>query len=168
MPMLTFSRSWEQQLLDQTKKQTIRANCPYWFRQAGYRSDRLGSSLERLASLDPETAFRENRHLAPSHFANNDSVLHIWLGNPRTRAPWVRKLGRSFDKWTLRPIYGRDFSDHIAEMDGFGSAQELKQGLMELHGMTMGEVEEHLWVVIRWEWKEGPHRDHRIAAEGGS
>lgn len=157
MPLLTFSRSWEQALLDQTKKQTIRANALYWFKLAGYSTRGLERALERLATLDPQTCFDENRPYAPEHFANNDSVLHIWLGNPRTRAPWVRKLGRSWRRWTLRPVYGRDFDDHIAVMDGFGTAQELKQGLMELHDMTMGEVDDHLWVIIRWQWKEGPN-----------
>jgi len=158
MPLLTFSREWEPKLMDQSKKQTIRENALYWFKLAGYRSVNNMRVLDIMASRTEQQCFDENRPWSENTFFNqSDNPLHIYLGSPRSCASWVRKLGRSWPLWTVRPIYGRDIDDRIADMDGFSNAQDLDKWLMESHGMTMSEVESHIWVLIRFVWREGPH-----------
>lgn len=79
MPMLNFSKEWEGKLMDQTKKQTIRANALYWFRLAGYKSVDNARVLENLASRTPQQAFDENRPWSPDLFNNSGNPLYIYL-----------------------------------------------------------------------------------------
>lgn len=82
------------------------------------------------------------------------TVLHIWCPTPRTGRG--TKFGVS-ENWTQTATRGRDFTDEIAQKDGFGSVQELKQWLMNAHELTMTQVEVKIWYVIAWEWTEGPN-----------
>lgn len=82
--------------------------------------------------------------------------LFIWCPTPRTGRGLY--LGKSeAGHWDQTATRGRDFTEEIAGADGFGTAQELKQWLMDAHGMTRGAVDAKVWYVIRWEWTEGPN-----------
>ena len=154
MPGITFSRGWEEDLLAQKKLQTIRANADNLMRNAGIKPRGRKYHLEYY-----DIAAAEEHLKYPLH-PRNDTRLHIWLGNPRhmRHHPWVRKLGTSTKKWYFYLLKGKHFTEDIAVRDGFGTVQELKKGLGELNGgMTMAEVDEHIWAVIRWKWEEGPH-----------
>lgn len=81
-------------------------------------------------------------------------ILHIWCPTPRTGRGV--KLGSS-KRWTQTATRGRDLTDEIARKDGFGSAQDLKQWLMNAHELTMTQVEMKIWYVIEWDWTVGPN-----------
>lgn len=125
MPILTFSTMLDK-LLSEQKKQTIRYNAEYW-----------------------------------QKWIDKDMTLHIWWRNPRTRKynPDCRKLGIA--KGKIEPIYGREFTESLALRDGFEPKGEetalyhLYLFLCNAHGIKdLMEFQHHLFVVIRWEWKE--------------
>ena len=101
---------------------------------------------EKLMSQEKKQTIRWSRQPG--------EILHIWCPTPRTGRGI--KLGQSKD-WTQTATRGRDFTDEIAQKDGFGSSQELKQWLMNAHELTMTQVEMKVWYVIAWKWTEGPN-----------
>ena len=139
--MVTFRLDYEDSLMDGSKTQTIRRNAARWARMAGYNFD--------IDKLDRNTILS-----LPN---KSDNPLHLHLTNPRYRSPSHRKLGISTKDWRVMLLRGHNFNDKIAVDDGFGTEQELRNALMKLNGMTANQVDNHIWAVITWEWKEGPN-----------
>ena len=140
MVLVTFQREHEDILVDGSKTQTIRRNARRWCSLA-HQPDMTGNILE------DDCVRLYNR---------SGNVLHVHLGNPRNRAPWCRRLGVSTAGWSVTLMRGEAFDDDVAARDGFAGRQELLEALMELNGMTMNEVLDHVWAVIAWDWGEGP------------
>lgn len=133
MPLLTF-RVKKEHLLSKRKKKTIRKNAQRWFRMAT-NAKKKGSKL-----------------------------LHIWWKNPRTKryTPDCYKMGIA--RWTgYYGVHGYDMDDHLAFEDGFDNVNQLRQALGRENKMTPEEVMEHLWVVIEFEWEEGPFTQEESA-----
>ena len=149
MPMITLSRKWESQVMDKTKVRTTRFNTPYYLKLAGFSDD-------TTPSID---AIMDGAEVGPVNLRARKGRLKMWLGTPRAkhRLPWVRKLGESSERYEFDVVMGRDFTEEMAVQDGFGTAREFKEGLMELHGLTMSGVEGHIWTSFVIDWAEGPH-----------
>ena len=145
---LTFKQEHEDGLVGLTKTRTTRFNLEYQLKMAGYDKEEIADILRRSEWGPVECPARGERR------------LHLWLGSPRQmhRWSWIRKLGISKPRYIIDAVKGRDFTEKMALEDGFGTVQEFKKALMELHeGLTMATVERHTWVSFRIDWEEGPH-----------
>jgi len=128
MSLLTF-RVKKPEILAKKKTKTIRANAERWLKMAQRAHDKKGSKL-----------------------------LHIWWKNPRTRRynPDCYKMGIA--RWTgFYTIHGHEITAHLAFEDGFDTVEELLEGLARENNMTHNDVMAHLWVVIEFEWVDGPY-----------
>jgi hypothetical protein len=79
----------------------------------------------------------------------DDSPLQVWESNPRNGGRFVAETHCSYF-WVL---HGASFPFSLAQSDGFDSVQALKERLAELNGMTLEEVDRHLWAVIGFDPK---------------
>lgn len=82
--------------------------------------------------------------------------LFIWCPTPRFGRGDFLGTSRGED-WDQTATRGRDFTEQMANNDGFGTVQELKKALMGTYDMTMGAVDSHVWYIVRFDWTEGPN-----------
>jgi hypothetical protein len=100
---------------------------------------------------------RANYEYWDSAWARGVRVLDIWWRSPRVKKynPDCYKMG--IGQWTeFFVVPGKLFNQELATRDGFGSVDEYVKALAEKHNMTIADVLDMKWTIIRWKWKEGP------------
>ena len=165
MPMVNFRREYEDIILDKSKRQTIRFNAREWLKRAGME----GFDYEAYCAQGlGRTGILPNRKLTLRNGEPN--LLHIWLGNPRSKYArglklWIRKLGLTNDRWSVEISLGSVLTRLDARADGFNSLKELRRVLIatyfEKDEDPLGAFEAHHWPIIRFNWVEGPYKDWR-------
>ena len=66
--------------------------------------------------------------------------------------PYGQKIGEA-KRWHVILAYGCDFTDDVAILDGFPDLDHLIGWICNWKNMTEREFNEHLWAIIRWEWR---------------
>jgi hypothetical protein len=125
MVLLTFS-TLKDELLDRSKKTTIRKNVSYWTR----------------------IFWRTWAHKGES------PTLDMWWLNPRNRHPDCYKMGQALlSRHDVK--FGSEFTLQDALDDGFGSLEALYKALEDRNKMSIWEVREAQWIILRFTWLNG-------------
>lgn len=111
---------------------------------------------EKLMDLIKDQTIRANVEYYRKCWDHGVRTLDIWWKNPRNRTPDCYKMGEA--NWTeIILLKGKDFDGRVATRDGFDTVEDLIRALSQLKEMTIDEVMEKQWVIIRWKWIDGPH-----------
>lgn len=110
------------------------------------------SSLEKIRDGKKNTTIRGNpwrwhKWYYGCFYRSENAILQVYRGNPRNKGTFVAET----EMIRLRILPGRHFTRPIASRDGFTKRRDLIYALMDLYGISYGDVEERDWAVIRFD-----------------